>query len=322
MNAADPLGVLQLECCDLISANPAFAHVPVISEDTGDAANIYERAMGTETVTGGLIGACVTVATLNADTNFENVPGPYLDDVSLIAFVEENVQTNRDSIIGTNQRARALATLIASLWHQVQTFSTKGPLVVIKPSIQRLISFDKLADDGKVAYRVNARANLLLNANLPQVATPVISNTSSSVSVSCATAGAALFYTLDGSNPSPRNGTLYTAPFTPSAALTLKVRGWLAGYLASEPAMIITDAAPILAAEPGQNLAWVWIGTVPATWLLEQSANGTTGWTLFDVNPGSNFGFDGANSGAFYRVSGQDAFASRITPYSNVVLAT
>jgi len=38
----------------------------------------------------------------------------------------------------------------------------------------------------------------------------------------------------------PRNGALYTAPFTPGAGLTLKARAWLAGYLASEVATITT----------------------------------------------------------------------------------
>jgi len=42
--------------------------------------------------------------------------------------------------------------------------------------------------------------------------------------------GPRFFYTLGCSNASPRNGALYTAPFTPGCGLTLKARAWLAGY--------------------------------------------------------------------------------------------
>ena len=53
-------------------------------------------------------------------------------------------------------------------------------------------------------------------------------------SISAATPGAAVFYTLDGSNPTPRNGSLYSAPVAVAPGQTLKARAWLAGFLASE----------------------------------------------------------------------------------------
>jgi hypothetical protein len=103
-----------------------------------------------------------------------------------------------------------------------------------------MIALDKLADDGKVAYRVNAQANVLLSANLQQIATPVISTPSGTFAINCATPGAAIFYTLDGSNPTPRNGTLYAAPFAATSGQVLTARAWLAGWLASEKAIMTT----------------------------------------------------------------------------------
>ncbi len=42
------------------------------------------------------------------------------------------------------------------------------------------------------------------------------------ISISCETEGAAIYYTIDGTEPSATNGTLYSAPFTLSAAATVK----------------------------------------------------------------------------------------------------
>jgi hypothetical protein len=48
--------------------------------------------------------------------------------------------------------------------------------------------------------------------------------------------GAAIFYTVDGTFPSPRNGALYTAPFSVGPGLTAQATAWLAGYLSSPTA--------------------------------------------------------------------------------------
>jgi hypothetical protein len=49
------------------------------------------------------------------------------------------------------------------------------------------------------------------------------------------TPGAALFYTLDGSRPFPRNPTasLFLAPFNAASGTTMRARAWLPGYLPS-----------------------------------------------------------------------------------------
>ena len=71
----------------------------------------------------------------------------------------------------------------------------------------------------EVVYEVSAAT---------QVATPVITPNSGEISVtdvisiSCATEGASIYYTIDGSEPSAENGTLYAAPFTLAEAATVK----------------------------------------------------------------------------------------------------
>ena len=74
---------------------------------------------------------------------------------------------------------------------------------------------------------------------IPQLDAPVISSAGylspQTVTLASDQAGAAIFYTLDGSQPAPRGPTsiLYTAPFVIAAPSLLRTRAWLAGFVAS-----------------------------------------------------------------------------------------
>ena len=71
----------------------------------------------------------------------------------------------------------------------------------------------------EVVYEVSAAT---------QVATPAITpnggevSATDPISISCATEGASIYYTIDGSVPTTENGTLYAAPFTLVEAATVK----------------------------------------------------------------------------------------------------
>jgi sugar lactone lactonase YvrE len=63
------------------------------------------------------------------------------------------------------------------------------------------------------------------------------------------TAGAELYWTIDGTDPSPTNGTRYTGPFALGTNGTLKVRGFKNGYVASAvsgAAFNLTAANPLI----------------------------------------------------------------------------
>ena len=73
------------------------------------------------------------------------------------------------------------------------------------------------------------------------VETPVINPNSgfvydsTQVSITCATEGASIYYTTDGTEPS-ESSTLYTAPFTVSSTTTVKAKAFKTGYDASNVA--------------------------------------------------------------------------------------
>lgn len=225
---------LQQQCADRLASDPSFANVTVLTERIADIQSEIDRALGPLNEAGGKTGIVAIVVTPVANVNFGNVFGPFLDEISIVVRVIENVPVNQDPATGTNIPAAQLAENICNLLHHFQPDSATGPIVAVKPTIvlgndQRFLSYD-----------CHFKTSGGLSTILPQVATPVAALSLGNYSLSSATPGAAIFYTLDGSNAGPRNGTLYTAPFTLGSGVTLKARAWLAGYLTSETLTINT----------------------------------------------------------------------------------
>jgi hypothetical protein len=92
---------------------------------------------------------------------------------------------------------------------------------------------------------------LALGGGTTDVETPVISPdggtfyTSQVVTITCATAGASIYFTLDGSTPTSAS-TLYTAPFTILATTTVKAIGIMSGYSDSAVASAVFTAIPVV----------------------------------------------------------------------------
>ncbi|MDB6022614.1 MAG: hypothetical protein JWQ04_2471 [Pedosphaera sp.] len=224
------LSSIQQQCADRIQADPLFANVPALTERIADIDSEIARALGPLNGQSGKTGLVAVVLTPTATVHFQNVFGPFFDEIKIVVRVIENVAVNQDPNTGTNVAAADAVERICGLLHHFQPEAANGPITSRRPSI----TLGK--DPGYLCYECHFRTSGGLSAVPPQVATPVIAESSGTVTLTCATPGAAMFYTLDGSNAVPRNGAIYTAPFTPGPGLTLKVRAWLAGYLASETA--------------------------------------------------------------------------------------
>ena len=222
------LSQLQQQCANRVQSAPAFANVPVLTEHIADIESEIQRALGPLNEQNGKTGLVAILLTPTANVNFENVFGPFFDEIKVVVRVIENVPVNQDPDTGTNFAAADAAETICSLLHHFQPDSATGPVVAEKPTIT-------LGNDPThLSYDCRFKTSGGLGLVLPQVTQPVATNTAGLISLTGATAGAAVFYTLDGSNPAPRNGTLYTAPFAPGTGLTVKARAYLAGYLTSD----------------------------------------------------------------------------------------
>ncbi len=106
---------------------------------------------------------------------------------------------------------------------------------------------------------------------LPVAATPTFSPvagtymTEQSVTISCETANAAIYYTLDGSDPT-ENSTLYSAPITVSETTTIKAIAIASGYdnsTIAEATYTINEVITIAEARALENNAYACVeGTV------------------------------------------------------------
>lgn len=229
---------LQREIADQLSADSFFAHIPVLVESLGDLTSEIARALGPVTEVGGKSGAVVIVTTPTADASWPDVGGPFFDDIPIAILIAVNPLVNNDSGAGTGQSALTIAEQVCEDLHQFFPLSANGPVVPQKPTIVRGPNPEGKENESIIQYLVHFKTMGGLRNPLPQCATPT-SLHSGSYTLSCSTPGAAIFYTTDGTNPTPRAASLYSAPLSVSG-VTLKARAWLAGFTASETLTVNT----------------------------------------------------------------------------------
>jgi hypothetical protein len=133
----------------------------------------------------------------------------------------------------TGKPALEVAEYIAAVWDFRLVDGASEPLVVTDISLGN--------DPRFVTWDVIGRTMGGLKYTIPAIETVVAVNSPpGTITLTCARPGAAIFYTTDGTMPSPRNGTLYTAPFALGSGITLRARAFLAGYLSGAGATLTT----------------------------------------------------------------------------------
>src|SRR4029453_17247529 len=131
------------------------------------------------------------------------------------------------------------------------------------------------------------------NFNLT-VANPVISpagaitNNTVKVTLTSATGGAQLYWTLDGTDPSPSNGFLYTSPFVLGTNGTLQVKGLKNGFVSSQT---ISGNFSLTVANPVISPAGAITNNTVKVALTSATAGAQLYWTLDGTDPSPSNGF-------------------------------
>jgi hypothetical protein len=210
---------IQQEIADRLLADPFFATIPVLVEVPRDVSFELQASVAAA-------GTWGTVLVPQAQVTAPNAPGPIFDPV------EFAVRFRTNTPVAQGAGALEAAETALALLHLYRPTTVNEVLFAAPEALRRVV------EPNVVTYEIRVRTQVCSAYAVPQVATPTISLAGSTVTLACATPGAAIFYTLDGTAPSPRGATasLYSTPFTVNAAGTLRVRAWLAGYLASAEA--------------------------------------------------------------------------------------
>lgn len=207
---------IETEIKDRLESLPFFASLTVLVEPRKNiVAEITARIAKLRTL--------IAPKIVGADDNHPNVHGTYFDEIRLAVGIFQQ------PLLGASDpNAMEIAEEVHKGLKNWTPASLSNALNPAKPGIE------PIADRTLNILTCNFTTKGGFIGALPAVTTPVITP-GASIVMGCATGGAAIFYTLDGSNPQPRSGTLYTASFAaPLAGITIKARAFLAGYLNSQ----------------------------------------------------------------------------------------
>jgi hypothetical protein len=212
-----------------------FADIPVLDERKGDLLSQVEMAIGVVSGLGGRCGVClVMLAFVASDTN-RNVPSGELS-VEVGFLVLENPMMNDDPIGGIGKKA---LVVYEELRQELKHFCVAGSFIGLVPAEQDLVPVDR--GMAPVEYEVRFRTRQAATTVVPKVDVPVFTVGVSTVTITCGTAAAQIWYTVDGSYPSPNNNlaALYATAFTKPAADTVVLAiAYKDGYVASNGAMV------------------------------------------------------------------------------------
>lgn len=236
---------IQQDAAGRVAGDEYFVDIPVITDRAKEIATEINKALGLTTKKGGKIGVCVIVRQPVASDTHNNAPGGPMD-VDVDFLVMENPVLNL-SAGGTGKHALAVARRLHLLFKHYQAEGLHAGFLPQKPCIT-----PTEVDIAPVAYlaRFWTREANFGNAAVLRVATPVINPNGGEggvqVTITCATAGAAIYYTLNNSHPSAANpnAILYVGPFVvPLAGATVKAVAYKAGYIASSMASAVFTPA-------------------------------------------------------------------------------
>ncbi len=229
------LSAIQVEIAARLAADEYFADITVLEEHDKEILPKLKAALGCLTAKAGKTGAYVLVA--GAEPDVSNPDGGMIDRAALGVSTIEMPLINKGST-GTGKNALDIAVRVVHVLNLYRPEGLAQTLVCDTPTIRPT----RAPSDASIAYRVRFRIAPQIDAPA-KVALPSISPADAvhpqTVSIACATSGAAIYYTTDDSHPAAGNAkaTLYSVPFSVTSACAIRAIGYKSGMIASDSAL-------------------------------------------------------------------------------------
>lgn len=214
---------LQSDILGRLLSDSYFSDVYVASITRGDLDSDEMEHLATTNEKSGKSGVFVGVQMPTADGEKPNLPGPLLG-VAATVRVMESPAMNR-AVGGTGKTAEQIAARVLQLLHH---WSPNGARFLIAGT-DALKPVD--TDDGVVSYDARVETFDGLD-DLVSVAPPTAVVAAGTLTLSCPTSGAAIYYTSDGSFPGT-DKTLYSAPFAIGAGDHIRAAAYKSGLAGS-----------------------------------------------------------------------------------------
>lgn len=212
-----------------ILADEYFTDVKVLLEAKGDIEPDVIQALSVFNDRGGKIGACVVVLMPTLTGDSPDAPGPRSTVRMTVQVIDQPIVNLEAG--GTGKSASQIAERVRKILHMFSTgrsatytFAAQEPIPVEAGRNSYGVAFTRLCTDCP-PRKVATVAISLSSPSVPSTAT-----------LTTATAGAAIRYTLDGSFPGSANtaALLYSTPFIINAAATLRTAAELTDHQASD----------------------------------------------------------------------------------------
>ncbi len=209
---------IQGDILGALKATPGLVNAMILSANDGDIEGEVTRKLST--LTGTQLGLALVVLLPELTESESNLPGPVMEGFIEVQVIEA-VTINR-SASGTGIRASTAALRALGALHHLRVgnyslFAKRNPLEPLA------------GKKGIVTFIVRLFFQNLGADPVEKVSPVTIAEDAAVITLSTATSGADIYYTLDGSYPGASNdeATLYAAPITILEDATLRAAAFL-----------------------------------------------------------------------------------------------
>ena len=218
------------------ASDPYYKDIYILIVDPGDTENDILKKLATKLGAGGLRGVALFILPVDhADDDEKNNPGGPLK-MNVVFQVWENRQINT-SATGTQKNGYAVARYTYNLFKHYSVRGLCKLLVPDSPAIQRVVppaGMEKKLRGWGISF--TGREDIA--TQVAKVGLPVFTpGAAATVTIACPTAGAEIYFTLDGTPAAKTNpaAQLYAGPINiPAEGCTLFAGAFLDGSFPSD----------------------------------------------------------------------------------------